>query len=300
MNQRPHRARSRLAAARPALLAAGLLAVALSLSARQAVSEGSPPPLRVAPDGRPLTLSFAEEFDRPLSLWDPERNPTGRWRPDYGHQGRDGVGSYTLVGNGELQIYVSPYFRGGRDDAPANPFRTEGGTLSIVAQRSNHPQIFGYKYTSGLITTRPSFAQTYGYFEMRARLPRGKGVWPAFWLLPADGEWPPEIDVMESVGDPSKAYVTAHSKLAKAVGVEVKLTPDQFHIFAVAWDAKQLVWYVDGREAARQSTPADLNKPMFMLANLALGGDWAGTPDATTPFPAKFTIDYIRGYRFGS
>lgn len=290
---RPPRRRARLA-----LMAVGLAILAAALTARQAMSQAPAPVLTAAPDGRPMRLSFSEEFDAPLSIWDAERNPAGRWRPDYGYQGRDGVGSYTLVSNGELQIYVSPYFRGGRGERLGNPFRTEAGALSIIAARANDPRLFGYGYTSGLITTRPSFAQTYGYFEMRARLPAGKGLWPAFWLLPADGGWPPEIDVMESVGDPSKAYVTAHSKRAKAAGVEVKLTAGRFHTFAVAWDAKQLIWYLDGRETARQATPADLDRPMFMLANLALGGGWAGAPDATTPFPAKFTIDHIRAYRF--
>jgi serralysin len=300
MDLPPSRVRRQRRLSRLALMAAGLAVVAALIAAQQAMSQGPSAPLRASPDGRPLTLSFTEAFDGPLSIWDAERNPAGRWRPDYGYQGRDGVGSYTLVSNGELQIYVSPYFRDGRGGRLDSPFRTEAGTLSIIAARSNDSSLFGYKYTSGLITTRPSFAQTYGYFEMRARLPAGKGLWPAFWLLPADGGWPPEIDVMESVGDPSKAYVTAHSKLAKSVGVEMKLTAGQFHTFAVAWDAKQLIWYLDGRETARQATPADLDKPMFMLVNLALGGGWAGAPDATTPFPAKFTIDYVRAYRFAT
>lgn len=300
MDQRLLRARLKRLLPRLALVSACLLVMAASLGPRQATSQGETPPLRAAPDGRPLTLTFTETFGQPLSIWDAEHNPSGRWRPDYGYQGRDGVGSYTLVSNGELQIYVSPHFRGGLNGGPASPFHVEAGALSIVAARSNHAGIFGYGYTSGLITTRPSFSQTYGYFEMRARLPRGKGIWPAFWLLPADGGWPPEIDVMESVGDPSKAYVTAHSKLAKSIGVEVKLTPDQFHTFAVSWDTRQLIWYVDGRETARQVTPADLDKPMFMLANLALGGGWAGDPDPTTPLPATFTIDYIRAYRFAA
>ena len=135
---------------------------------------------------------------------------------------------------------------------------------------------------------------------MRARLPRGKGVWPAFWLLPADLAWPPEIDVMESVGDPSKVYMTAHSKLAKDGGTEARVTPDAFHTYAVSWDARELVWFIDGREVKRLPTPPDLNKPMYLIANVALGGDWAGLPDATTPFPAHYAIDFIRAYRFAS
>jgi beta-glucanase (GH16 family) len=255
--------------------------------------------LKQTPDGRRLELTFAEEFDRPLSLWHERHAPGGRWRTEYGYQGPDGFGSYTLASNGELQIYTSPYFRNRRGDFAENPFeQTADGMLAIVARPSKNPDIFGYRYTSGLITSRPSFAQTYGYFEIRAKLPRGKGLWPAFWLLPSDGAWPPEIDVLESIGDPGVAYVTAHSTTRKYEGVEVRLEPDAFHTFAVAWDAKELVWFVDGREVRRAPTPDDMHKPMFLLANLAVGGNWPGAPDASTQFPARYLIDHIRAYRF--
>lgn len=283
---------------RRAILAA-LAAAALCGGCSQAEASSSTAPLERTPDGRRLQLTFAEEFDRPLSLWHETHAPQGRWRTDYGYQGQDGFGSYTLASNGELQIYTSPFFRGARGDFRENPFEVgRDGMLTITARPSENPQIFGYKYTSGLITSRPSFSQTYGYFEMRARLPRGRGIWPAFWLLPADGGWPPEIDVMESIGDPSVAYVTAHSKARKYEGVEVRLDPDAFHTFAVAWDPKELTWFVDGREVARAPTPEDMHKPMFVLANLAVGGNWPGKPDASTRFPARFVIDHIRAYRF--
>ena len=160
------------------------------------------------------------------------------------------------------------------------------------------PLLKNYAYMSGVITTQPSFSQTYGYFEMRAKLPRGKGLWPAFWLLPLDQSWPPEIDVMESIGDPSQVYVTTHSKTTKAPGFEPKIAPDEFHTFAVSWDASDVIWYIDGKEVGRHATPADMHKPMFMLANLAVGGNWPGRPDASTRFPATYEIDYIRAYRF--
>jgi len=160
------------------------------------------------------------------------------------------------------------------------------------------PELRNYAYLSGVITTQPSFSQTYGYFEMRAQLPEGKGLWPAFWLLPKDGSWPPEIDVMESVGDPSVVYMTSHSKTQEPKGVEARIAPHAFHVFAVSWGPHQLIWYIDGSEVARQPTPADMHKPMYMLANLAVGGNWPGAPDATTHFPAVLMIDYIRAYRF--
>jgi beta-glucanase (GH16 family) len=273
------------------------MALALGLAA---CLRASPPavaataPLARAPDGRPLTLTFADDFNS----FRPWRQGKGVWRTTF----RDGKGSddfdlRTLKWNKELELYVDPDFRG----LGLDPFATRDGVLEITAQAAR-PQDAGklgaFRYTSGLITTQPSFSQTYGYFEMRAKLPRGKGVWPAFWLLPLDLDWPPEIDVMESIGDPSKVYVTAHSKTGKAEGTEVPVTPDDFHVYAVAWDAEQLAWFVDGREVKRSPTPPDMHKPMYLLANVALGGDWAGAPDATTPFPARLRIDYIRAYRF--
>jgi beta-glucanase (GH16 family) len=255
-------------------------------------------PLKSAPDGRTLALAFDDEFDS----WRPYRHGQGVWRTWF----RDGTGEplteRTLAGNKELQLYVDPdWAPDGGPPIGLDPFSVHDGVLEIAAQPAPErlrERLSGYRYVSGLISSQPSFRQLYGYFEMRARLPRGKGVWPAFWLLPADLEWPPEIDVMESVGDPAKIYVTAHSKVDKAVGTEVPVSGDGFHTYAVAWDARQLVWYVDGREVRRQPTPPDMHKPMYVLANVALGGDWAGPPDASTPWPARMGIDYIRAYRF--
>jgi beta-glucanase (GH16 family) len=161
-------------------------------------------------------------------------------------------------------------------------------------------EIGGRPYTSGLISSQPSFSQTYGYFEASVKLPKGKGLWPAVWMLPADLGWPPEIDLMESVGNPAQAFMTVHSGPVPTKGVEVHPSADGFHTYAVAWDANQVVFYLDGAETQRMPTPSDMHKPMYILANLALGGDWAGTPDASTPFPARFSIRFIRAYRFAS
>jgi beta-glucanase (GH16 family) len=133
---------------------------------------------------------------------------------------------------------------------------------------------------------------------MRAKLPPGKGLWPAFWLLPRDQSWPPEIDVMEAVSDPTHIYSTVHSKVAPDGSAEAHITPNAFHTFAVSWDAKQVGWYLDGKRIGATPTPGDLHKPMYMLANLAVGGEWPGSPDASTVFPAKMTIAYMRAYRF--
>lgn len=273
------------------------LALALALSAclrGPSQASAAAPPLKTSPDGRPLALVFDDEF----TTFRPWVGSKGVWRTTYKDgRGADEVDLRTLKNNKEAQLYVDPGFQ----RLGLNPFRVSNGVLEIRAEPAPpnaRPALHGYRYTSGVITTQPSFAQTYGYFEMRAKLPRGKGVWPAFWLLPADLSWPPEVDIMESVGDPSKYYVTYHSSVAKDGGTEVPISPDAFHTFAVSWDSKDVIWFVDGREVKRLPTPADMHKPMFMVANLALGGDWAGQPDASTPFPAKLSIDYIRAYRF--
>jgi beta-glucanase (GH16 family) len=277
-----------------------LAALTLAVAALAACLRGGPTaeaataPLAKSPDGRPLTLTFADEFND----FRPYVNGKGVWRTTYRDgQSTDDIGVRTLKNNKEVQLYVDPQFK----RLGLNPFRINGGVLEIRAEPAppqNKAALADYRYISGLITTQPSFSQTYGYFEMRAKLPAGKGVWPAFWLLPKDLSWPPEVDIMESVGDPSKYYVTYHSAAAKDGGTEVPISPDEFHVFAVSWDRQNVVWFVDGREVKRLPTPADMHKPMFLVANLALGGDWAGYPDATTPFPVAYKIDYIRAYRF--
>ena len=247
-------------------------------------------------------LTFADEFSGKLSVWDAESNPAGVWRPDFGYQGSQGVGSYSLVSNDEKQVYTSPYFRD-HDGDFAGPFTSNAdGTLSITAKAvspGEGGQLFGYNYTSGMISTAQSFAQTYGYFEMRAELPHAAGAWPAFWLIPADGSWPPELDVMETLSsDPHADWTTAHSGLgghtANGAASFVPDTADGFHIYGVLWTKTDLTWYVDGVEVFHQATPADMNKPMYMIANLAVGG-WGGAID-NAALPATMKIDFIHAY----
>jgi beta-glucanase (GH16 family)/Ca2+-binding RTX toxin-like protein len=245
--------------------------------------------------------TFHDDFNGALSLWDAESNPTGTWRPDFGYQGSQGAGSYTLASNGEQEIYTSPYFRDHNGDFPVNPFTSNAdGTLSITAAPSTNSELFGQNYTSGMISTAPSFAQTYGYFEMRAELPSTAGAWPAFWLIPADGSWPPELDVMETLGgDPNTDYTTQHSAVGGAnvaVGSAnfIPGTTSGYHTYGVLWTSSTLNWYVDGVEVFHTATPADMNKPMYMIANLALGG-WSGAIDNAN-LPATMKIDYVHAY----
>jgi beta-glucanase (GH16 family) len=287
---------------RPTILAAVVLAALAADCAIAAEGNGRAPslppddPLRQALEPVP---SFAEEFDA-LSLWDGKR---GTWRTVYGY---GGINNRTLRPNGERQIYVDPSFAGtGDEPLGLDPFAIDDGMLHITATRvppEVSAKMWDYPYASGLITTRRSFSQTYGYFEMRARLPEGKGLWPAFWLLPADGDWPPELDVMEMLGDdPTTIHLTVHTaasgkKKSRHREAEVEDASETFHVYGAWWGPTEVIWYIDGEEVARAPTPDDMHEPMYMLANLAVGGKWPGEPDDTVEFPAVMTVDYIRAF----
>ena len=178
-------------------------------------------------------------------------------------------------------------------------YEVTNGVLRLKGE--NRPS-GGKPYTSGMVTSFGKFAQEFGWFEMRAKFPRGKGYWPAFWLLPSNKTWPPEIDVLEILGhEPNKDYMTNHYRNAEGKH-EGKggsfIGPDfstDFHTFALDWEPGSITWYVDGvqRYQTTENVPAE---PMYMLANLAIGGGWPGNPDATTPFPGYMDVDYIRAY----
>jgi Glycosyl hydrolases family 16 len=189
----------------------------------------------------------------------------------------------------ELEHYSSTVGAGG-------PFSLANGILDIAATPVSSAA--GLPYTSGEITTQRSFAQTYGYFEMRAELPAGQGMWPAFWLLPADGSWPPELDVMEMLGnDPTMIYTTTHSQVAStaALADRVADTSAGFHSYGVDWEPDRVTFYFDGNAISSLATPADMNKPMYMLVNLAVGGvgSW---PGAALGESGHLLVDYVRAY----
>jgi beta-glucanase (GH16 family) len=200
---------------------------------------------------------------------------------------------------GELQWYV-------RDDLPqADFFQVADGRLRIVADRCMVPTDIGHEFCSGLISSHDSFAQEYGYFEIRARVPTGQGLWPAFWLLPLDGSQPWEIDVFEILGhDPDTVHMNVHfanendeegTRQGEFSGPDFS---QDYHTFAIDWNVQQIIWYVDGVERHRvDDVDAIPRGPFYLIANLAVGGTWPGHPDETTVFPAYFDIDYIRVYR---
>ena len=173
-----------------------------------------------------------------------------------------------------------------------------GGTARLVAKKE---AFNGYPYTSGIITTSGKFTLQYGFIEMRARVPGGKGLWPAFWTLPPNGKWPPEIDIMEILGHRTET-VHLHYHFSRRGDFGTQHTGPDFtedwHTFAVSWQPDSITWYVDGVEQNRLANPAIIAaEPMYLVANLQVGGSWPGNPDATTPFPATYEIDYIRAWQ---
>lgn len=186
----------------------------------------------------------------------------------------------------ELQYYTT------------NAFSFSGGVLHIKAQKQ---WLAGKAYTSGAIISYKSFRFTYGIIKIRARIPSGRGLWPAFWLLDYAGG-AQEIDIAEFVGhQPNIAYMTLHyptSSGNKSLGGHY--TGPNFaagyHIFTVDWNPSAITWYIDGikRYSLTQHIPS---KPMYLIMNLAVGGDWPGPPTSSTKFPAYLHIDYVRIYK---
>ena len=157
------------------------------------------------------------------------------------------------------------------------------------------------QYTSGVITTYRKFEQTYGYFELRCRFSKAKGLWPAFWLFSTDHS--AEIDVMDILGQkPDRVYFTLISKNAAGrptkqnashEGVDFSLA---FHSVGVKWNPEAIVFYVDGYETASFTNNIP-HKPMYLVTNLAVGGRWPGPPDGWTIFPIDFEVDFIRVFK---
>ncbi|WP_328675841.1 family 16 glycosylhydrolase [Streptomyces sp. NBC_01261] len=191
------------------------------------------------------------------------------------------------------------------------------GHLVITAKKENPANYqcwYGTcQYTSARMNTSGKFSAQYGHVEARMKIPRGQGMWPAFWMLGTDiGSvgWPNsgEIDVMENVGfEPSTIHGTIHGpgySGANGIGAGYTLSggqafADAFHTFAVDWAPNSIKWSVDG-VVYQTRTPADVggntwafNKPFFLILNLAVGGDWPGDPNSATAFPAQLVVDSV-------
>jgi beta-glucanase (GH16 family) len=193
----------------------------------------------------------------------------------------------TLAGNGEREYYSD-------QTVGVNPFSVNNGVLSITASQGTN--VAGLPFNSGVITTQGSFAQLYGYFEMTAQLPAGTGVWPAFWLLPANLSGSAELDVMEDFGDATAYDSALHSPSSGIVGAQIS-TPNLttgFHTYGMYWTPSTISFYFDNQLVAVAPTPPGLNSPMFMLADLAISSNVS----SATIFPASLQIDSIRAYAY--
>ncbi|HXP72968.1 MAG TPA: family 16 glycosylhydrolase [Stellaceae bacterium] len=247
-----------------------------------------------------LHLTFDDEFNSLSLNMGTASTAGGTWTTYY-----SGFGVRSLTGNQEQEIYVDPSYAG-TSGAPLglNPFSDQNGILTISAApapAADLPYLSGFQYTSGMLNTENSFSQTYGYFDMRAQLPAGgQGLWPAFWLLKNSNTWPPEIDVLEQVSNPASnifSTVIDSSQPNQQGSVNVGDTSTGFHDYGVLWTPQTITFYFDGRQLLSTPTPADMNSPMYMIMNLALGGSWAGSPNASTNWAlANMKIDYVRAY----
>ncbi|MDG5765983.1 family 16 glycosylhydrolase [Balneolales bacterium ANBcel1] len=209
-------------------------------------------------------------------------------------------------GNSELQYYT---------DREENIF-VQDGKLHIVAREESYRT---RNYTSARIRSLGKADFRYGKFEVRARMPKGQGLWPAIWMLPTDnvyGGWPRsgEIDILEIVGhEPHIAHGTIH--YGESAGAGHSLTGgryilrdgstfnDDFHIFSIIWEPERIEWYVNGN-LYHFATPGHTNpypwvfdQKFHLLLNVAVGGNWPGNPDNTTEFPQEMVVDWIRVYQ---
>lgn len=203
-------------------------------------------------------------------------------------------------GNQELQNYTSN---------PENVSMDGNGNLVITAMQN------GNSFTSARVKTQGLFSQQYGRFEARIITPYGPGMWPAFWMLGDNIEtvgWPQcgEIDIMELRGqEPHIIHGTIHgpgysggNPITKAFALENDRFDNDYHVYAIEWDAEKIDFFVDNylyQRILRTDAPGEwvYDAPFFILLNLAVGGNYVGFPTAQTPFPQKLIIDYVRVYQ---
>lgn len=213
--------------------------------------------------------------------------------------------------NAELQAYV---------DSKENIYVKDGKLVLNPVQTKNADGT--YSYTSGRVNTQNKKTYTYGMFEVKAKVPEGKGYLPAFWLMANDenvyGQWPRcgEIDIMEVHGsDTSKAYGTIHygnphKEQQGTYTLKDGSYSDEYHTYTCEWEPGKITWYVDGvkfHEASDWysateggstiSYPAPFDQPFYIILNLAVGGSWVGYPDDATFKAQPYMIDYVRVYQ---
>jgi beta-glucanase (GH16 family) len=273
-----------------------VLAAAICPGASSAADFEAPVQARAYAISGEWQLTWSDEFDGP----DGSNPDSTKWVYDVG-------------GNGWLNHELESY-----TDRRAN-VRLQGGNLVLEARREDYTGSDGISrhYTSGRLKTLGRFAQQEGRFEARIKIPKGRGLWPAFWMEGANVSevgWPAcgEIDIMENIGhQPGRLYATLHGPgfgTGSHLQTRLDLTNgeglgDAFHLYGIEWSGQRVQFFLDGKEYGsiiRDTVPhgRDLpfDQPFFMLLNLAVGGDWEGPPDGATVFPAAMLVDYVRVY----
>lgn len=248
-------------------------------------------------------------YDAPTSypgytlVWKDEFNGTSLDLTAWSHQNGDGCPGNCGWGNNELEYYT---------DRAENLF-FQDGKLIIEARPENYN---GKPYTSSKIFTQGKKPFKFARIDIRAVLPKGKGIWPAFWLMPQSsvfGGWPKsgEIDLMEVVGhEPNRTFGTIHygpgpgsTQISRNYLLSAKTFNDEFHVFSLEWKQDQIKWLIDGNvfstvnKADLGSNNYPFNEEFYIIFNLAVGGNWPGSPDANTYFPQWLVVDYIRVYQ---
>lgn len=273
--------------------------ITLELRDNQKITSADTPP-------EDWELIWSDEFDNPAGT---QPDP-GIWKPEIGDGMLNGILGW---GNGEFEYYT---------DDPENASTDGEGNLVITAKEidtteSNLLCWYGpCQYTSARLITwgRAEFA--FGRVEARIKLPTGQGLWPAFWMLGTNLNevgWPQsgEIDIMENIGsEPATIHGTIHGpgySGGAGIGTGLDLPngnyAEEFHIFAIEWQPNQIRWLMDDTNYLTL-TPDDIpagtewvyNHPFFIIMNLAVGGNWPGSPDETTIFPQTMLVDYLRVY----
>lgn len=190
--------------------------------------------------------------------------------------------------------------------ADANPVSVSGGLLTLAIKPTpadvNPGSVGNRPFIGAQINTKGHFSQTYGYFEMTGRMAAGAGAISAFWLLPADGSWPPELDVAEILGGaPTTDINTAHSNAggkhtSSPHWSNIPSAAAGTHTYAVDWQPDTITWYFDGKQTAQEATPPDMNKPMYMILDTQAGaaGSWIG--EAKPGLDGAMQVDSVRAY----